>query len=211
MSVVSIKDKVFFDLYVGRETKYLKGSKWQNPYSEFYHSPQKCLDLFDEYFWNSPELYNNVQELKGMTLACWCKPKPCHADLLCFLANLPEDELAKTIEDNTFRYKKRGEERKKEHEKIMAERSARGYKTGDELPSRRVETTLLQRQNGLDGEEENKKKYSFPSAWIGMGIGQEKVEEKKEEEEEEEGEDEVDLYANQECPQAQEMPSLCDL
>ena len=46
------------------------------------------MDKFIDYFWNTPELYNNVQRLKGKRLACWCAPdEPCHAAFLCDLAN----------------------------------------------------------------------------------------------------------------------------
>ncbi len=29
----------------------------------------------------------HVHELKGLKLACWCGNKPCHADVLCEIAN----------------------------------------------------------------------------------------------------------------------------
>jgi hypothetical protein len=43
--------------------------------------------LYIDYFWRSPELYKNIKNLRKKTLACWCKPKPCHCDFLCTLAN----------------------------------------------------------------------------------------------------------------------------
>jgi hypothetical protein len=32
-------------------------------------------------------LLNDLVELKGKTLGCWCKPKTCHGDILVKLAN----------------------------------------------------------------------------------------------------------------------------
>jgi hypothetical protein len=32
-------------------------------------------------------LINQVSELKGKILGCWCKPKPCHGDILVELAD----------------------------------------------------------------------------------------------------------------------------
>ena len=30
---------------------------------------------------------NDLDELKGKTLGCWCKPNNCHGDILIELAN----------------------------------------------------------------------------------------------------------------------------
>jgi hypothetical protein len=32
-------------------------------------------------------LINDIHELRGKDLVCWCKPDPCHGDLLLRLAN----------------------------------------------------------------------------------------------------------------------------
>ncbi|MFI1767984.1 DUF4326 domain-containing protein [Streptomyces sp. NPDC020800] len=34
-----------------------------------------------------PELLDLVPDLRGKTLACWCTPEPCHADVLAELAD----------------------------------------------------------------------------------------------------------------------------
>jgi hypothetical protein len=35
-----------------------------------------------------PDIMNNIAELRGKNLACWCKPgTPCHADTLLEIAN----------------------------------------------------------------------------------------------------------------------------
>jgi len=32
-------------------------------------------------------LINDIEELRGKDLVCWCAPLPCHADILLELAN----------------------------------------------------------------------------------------------------------------------------
>lgn len=106
MSVINIKDKdaegkpLKYDNYVARGYGHLKRSRYCNPFSKFLYKGGLHLSKFDDYFWSSPELYNTVHELKGQTLACWCKPELCHADLLCYLANLPDEERQRVIAEN---------------------------------------------------------------------------------------------------------------
>lgn len=71
-----------FDIYIGR------GSKWGNPFS---HIPGKgiycktrneAIQKYEEYIRNKPELLQDLHELKGKTLGCFCKPLSCHGDVL---------------------------------------------------------------------------------------------------------------------------------
>ena len=39
-----------------------------------------------------PDLMKRLTELKGKTLGCWCKPNPCHGDVLVRLVNELSDE-----------------------------------------------------------------------------------------------------------------------
>jgi hypothetical protein len=44
--------------------------------------------LYTEYIKNKPELLKLIPvELKGKSLGCWCKPLPCHGDVLAELAD----------------------------------------------------------------------------------------------------------------------------
>lgn len=84
--VVNIKNhqKTANDVYIGR------GSKWGNPFT---HSEGKTLAKFkvatredaiieyEKYLRNSP-LLNELHELKGKTLVCFCKPLSCHGDVI---------------------------------------------------------------------------------------------------------------------------------
>lgn len=75
------KDK--FDIYIGR------GSKWGNPFEmedkSNYERNKVCRE-YELYFWEKG-LLNNISELKGKSLGCYCKPKRCHGDLLAWVAN----------------------------------------------------------------------------------------------------------------------------
>ncbi len=88
-AVVNIKDKPtpYYDLYMGRENKWLglEQSKWHNPF------PMKAewqrpgvLEQYLDYIINSP-LMNELDELRGMTLACYCSPRKCHCHILVML------------------------------------------------------------------------------------------------------------------------------
>lgn len=71
------------DVYISRECSSgnwsLNRSKWYNP--------ECCNDLQDyhAYLLSDEELYNNIYELVGQTLGCWCsgnKGKSCHGNIL---------------------------------------------------------------------------------------------------------------------------------
>ena len=101
MSVVNIKKKElnkngykdFEDwnanpnhLYIGRNMcAYVPGtigSKWKNPFSLKQFTLETALEKYEEHIRNTPELYNNLHELEGKVLGCWCKPSQCHGDIL---------------------------------------------------------------------------------------------------------------------------------
>ena len=79
-------------------TGYVEGanaSKWKNPYRkkksvETYESLQK----YEEYIKKNKNLYDCLDELDGKILGCWCKPKPCHGDILIKLLNEKKGSLS---------------------------------------------------------------------------------------------------------------------
>jgi hypothetical protein len=80
----------FDAVYIGR------GSPWGNPYStkeSVYPTLQvatteEAITKFKEYVLSDADLLRKVRaELKGKDLVCFCKPKPCHGDVLLELAN----------------------------------------------------------------------------------------------------------------------------
>lgn len=46
----------------------------------------RVLDAYEEWFWTT-DLIEDIHELKGKKLRCFCKPKRCHGDFLARLAN----------------------------------------------------------------------------------------------------------------------------
>jgi len=84
--------KVVYDIYIGRP------SKWGNPFS---HLPgtlakfickdrQEAVASFRKWITcgEGQHLLNDLHQLKGKTLGCWCKPQSCHGDVLAELADI---------------------------------------------------------------------------------------------------------------------------
>ena len=89
-----------YDVYIGR------GSKWGNPYttiknketlaSEIVETSEEAISKYKDYVLSNPDLYNSLDELEGKVLGCFCKPKPCHGDILLEL--LTEKKLKKIFD-----------------------------------------------------------------------------------------------------------------
>lgn len=83
-----------YDVYIGRP------SKWGNPYThhanketlaEFIvETREEAITKFKEYILNNESLLNDLHELEGKTLGCWCISTPnefpipyvCHGQVL---------------------------------------------------------------------------------------------------------------------------------
>ena len=72
-------------VYIGRNmTRYIPkavGSKWGNPFNVNKYGREKCLELYENHV-RTTRLYNELDELQGKELGCWCKPESCHGDIL---------------------------------------------------------------------------------------------------------------------------------
>ena len=74
-------------VYIGRDMSfYVAGaykSKWHNPFkvSSKGYSLDDSLRLYEEHIRTSG-LINDIEELRGLVLGCWCKPDRCHGDVL---------------------------------------------------------------------------------------------------------------------------------
>ena len=52
------------------------------------YSLREAIDLFHyDLVVKRPDLMPRLPELRGKTLACWCKPGPCHGDAIAQLAD----------------------------------------------------------------------------------------------------------------------------
>jgi len=88
------------DIYIGRRCTMggwnLSDSKWYNPFKVDQNNDiHKVLRDFEFYMkthgdYGQKNLMNDLHELKGKVLGCWCKKKgnePCHGDILVKLLN----------------------------------------------------------------------------------------------------------------------------
>jgi hypothetical protein len=79
-------------VYIGRRQPYepwrqLPHSKWHNPFKIGRDgTPEEVLAKYERHLHDSG-LINEIHELRGRDLACWCAPDPCHGDVLLRLAN----------------------------------------------------------------------------------------------------------------------------
>jgi sorbitol-specific phosphotransferase system component IIBC len=83
-NVIHIRDKKGTDneVYIGR------GSKWGNPFRINTNSNrEKVINEYSLYITagEGMHLLNDLHELRGKTLVCFCKPHKCHGDVLAEL------------------------------------------------------------------------------------------------------------------------------
>lgn len=89
--VVNIKNHkpTLDDVYIGR------GSKWGNPFTHLngntlakfkVETREDSIIAYESYLRNSP-LINDISELRGKNLVCFCKPLSCHGDILIKILN----------------------------------------------------------------------------------------------------------------------------
>ncbi len=73
----------------GRLVKIDRSSPWGNPYRMAREADRAevCSRYELEHLPSRPDLLDQVADLRGRVLACWCSPKPCHGDTLARLAN----------------------------------------------------------------------------------------------------------------------------
>jgi hypothetical protein len=78
-----------YDVYIGRP------SKWGNPFSHkegtkaLYKvaTVEEAIEEYEAWLQHRGNLLDALPELKDKTLGCWCKPGPCHGDVLARLAD----------------------------------------------------------------------------------------------------------------------------
>jgi len=65
-------------------------SKWGNPFKMRSESERMHVIKRYTYYLLDSELVNDLPELEDKWLACHCYPKPCHGNVLKYLAEHPE-------------------------------------------------------------------------------------------------------------------------
>jgi hypothetical protein len=78
-------------VYIGRACNHgpwrLRKSKWHNPFKVGRDgTPEEVLAKYERWLHTSGRI-NDIDELRGFDLACWCSPEPCHGDVLLRLAS----------------------------------------------------------------------------------------------------------------------------
>jgi hypothetical protein len=84
-----------YDIYIGR------GSLWGNPFAIGHgEGPdrdeviKKYKDYFDQKLIDDSSFRRGVLGLRGLRLACYCKPQACHGDVIAaYLDKLPHVEV----------------------------------------------------------------------------------------------------------------------
>ena len=66
-----------FDVYIGR------GSIWGNKFIIGKHGTrEEVIEKYDKWIRKRRKAMKQLHRLVGMRLGCYCKPKPCHGDVL---------------------------------------------------------------------------------------------------------------------------------
>lgn len=76
MKVVNINESDY-DVYIGRPSKY------GNPFIIGKDGNRlEVIRKYDKYIRNNKKLLEDLSELEGKILGCYCKPRKCHGDVL---------------------------------------------------------------------------------------------------------------------------------
>lgn len=80
--VINRRSGASYDLMVDRT------SFWGNPFHIGVDGTRReVIAKYRAMVLSLPDMVARLPELRGKTLGCWCKPKPCHADVLAELAD----------------------------------------------------------------------------------------------------------------------------
>lgn len=80
-------------IYIGRGASQggwrLPASDWANPFrAQKVGGAERAVELYRAWLLTDrPDLLARLPELRGRTLACWCKTGPCHGQVLAELAD----------------------------------------------------------------------------------------------------------------------------
>jgi hypothetical protein len=70
-------------VYIGRDYLEFKNEGWGNPFHIGVDGNRETvLRKYRKWILQQPHLMARLHELDGKTLGCWCKPYPCHGDVL---------------------------------------------------------------------------------------------------------------------------------
>lgn len=79
-----------YDVYIGRAMPGFKASAFANPFPVGEAGTRaQVIARYRQLLHDSPALMAQVESLRGLRLGCWCKPAPCHGDVLVELLEGP--------------------------------------------------------------------------------------------------------------------------
>jgi len=74
-----------------------RATRWGNPFTHEKDKPtrakyvvatrEEAISKYEEWLKQQPHLMVKLSTLRGKVLGCWCKPLPCHGDVLARLAD----------------------------------------------------------------------------------------------------------------------------
>lgn len=79
-----------YDVYVGRDMPGKPGQGWGNPFrvGPGDVTKEQRIGAYIRWLARQDHLLRRIDELRGLRLGCWCKPLPCHGDVLAELAEM---------------------------------------------------------------------------------------------------------------------------
>ncbi len=85
-------------LYIGPQVDDVPASRWDYPFRSNQYDIMRAMREYKHYVTNNPELMNNLDELEGKILGCFCHPRLCHGDVLIKLYDDYRREPSKVTE-----------------------------------------------------------------------------------------------------------------
>lgn len=84
-----------YDVYIGRP------SKWGNPFSHLsgtmakykVDTREEAVQAYKEWVVQRVDLLDDLHELQGKVLGCWCSPRACHGDVLIELLTSLQEKV----------------------------------------------------------------------------------------------------------------------
>lgn len=91
--VVNKRETADYDVYIGR------GTPWGNPFAISYDDGpdrddviEKYREFFNEKITKDETFKRGILGMRGLRLACFCKPSPCHGDVIADYLNTYQEE-----------------------------------------------------------------------------------------------------------------------
>jgi hypothetical protein len=109
--VINITSGAPYDVYIGWQRPawmwgggyHLRRSPWHNPYNKAYRDGHMTVwEAIDRFHYDlvvkRKDLIAQLLGVRGKVLACWCKPGPCHGDVIARLADALGVDPAELVE-----------------------------------------------------------------------------------------------------------------